>query len=74
MYLILCPTDKRIMHISKTIDYEANGNYILDSNIRVLKTIAECEHVETVPDYVKIEKYLYVNGEFVVNPEYTEPE
>lgn len=70
MYLILCPSDKRIMHISTTIDYESNGNFILDNDLRVLATIAECVQVDSVPDYVEVEKYLYVNGEFVENPNY----
>lgn len=67
-YLILCPEDKRIIHISDTIAYEKNGNFILSSGIRVAKNIAEIAEVEEVSAGVKPEKYLYINGEFVENP------
>lgn len=69
-YLILCPEDKRIVHISNTIGYESNGNFILSSGIRVAKGISELIEVEEVPAGVKPEKYLYINGEFVENPEW----
>jgi hypothetical protein len=73
-YLILCPDDKRIMHISNSLGYESNGNLILSSSLRVAAGIAEVAEVETVPAEVKPEKYCYVDGSFVLNPEWTEPE
>ena len=69
-YLILCPEDKRIIHISNSLGYEANGNLILSSGLRVAAGIAEVAEVESVPAEVKIEKYCYADGEFVINPEW----
>lgn len=72
-YLILCPDDKRIIHISTSMGYEKNGNLILSSGLRVAAGIAEVVEVETVPIEVEPEKYCYVNGEFVLNPHWIDP-
>ena len=69
-YLILCPSDKRIMHISDSLGYEPNGNLILSSGIRVAVGIAEVAEVEVVPPEVETEKYCYVDSEFISNPEW----
>ena len=72
-YLILCPSDKRIMHISSTLDYNKVGGLILDSGLHIAPNIAEVVGVDYVPSYVEPEKYLYKNG-FVLNPDYEEIE
>lgn len=69
-YLILCPSDKRIMHISTTLQYNKVGGLILDSGLHIAPNIAEVAEVNDVPSYVEIEKYLFVNGEYVLNPNY----
>lgn len=69
-YLILCPSDKRIMHISSTLDYNKVGGLVLDNGLHIAPGIAEVAEVEEVPEYVEVEKYLYVDGEFVINPNY----
>ena len=72
-YLILCPSDKRIMHISSTLDYNKVGGLILDSGLHIAPNIAEVVTVSEVPEYVEVEKYLYKDG-FVLNPNYEERE
>lgn len=73
-YLILCPSDKRIMHISSTLNYNKVGGLILDSGLQIAPGISEVRTVEFVPDYVETEKYCYVNGGYVVNESYIEEE
>lgn len=74
MYLILAPEDKRIMHISKTLDYNIFGGYVLDNGLHIVKGISEAVEVEEVPEYVEVEKYCYINNEFVINENYIDPE
>lgn len=69
-YLILCPFDKRIIFISKTINYDAFGNILLDTGIYVAKGIADIVEVNDIPGFVEEEKYCYIDGEYV---EYIEP-
>ena len=69
-YLILSPSDKRIMHISTTLQYNKVGGLILDSGLQIAPNISEVAEVYDVPSYVEIEKYLFVNGEYVLNPNY----
>ena len=69
-YLILSPSDKRIMHISTTLQYNKVGGLILDSGLHIAPNISEVAEVYDVPSYVEIEKYLFVNGEYVLNPNY----
>ena len=72
-YLILCPSDKRIMHISTTLNYNKVGGLVLDNGLHIAPNIAEVVGVDYVPNYVEVEKYLYKNG-FVLNPDYEERE
>lgn len=69
-YLILSPSDKRIMHISTTLQYNKVGGLILDSGLHIAPNIAKVAEVYDVPTYVEIEKYLFVDGEYVINPNY----
>lgn len=71
-YLILCPSDKRIMHISSTLNYNKVGGLILDSGLHIAPNIAEFVTVNEVPEYVEVEKYCYINGTFVLNKNYEE--
>jgi hypothetical protein len=71
-YLILCPTDKRIMHISTTLDYNKVGGLVLDNGLHIAPGIAEVAEVSNVPEYVSEEKYLYKDGKFIENPNYIE--
>ena len=70
MYLILAPGDKRIMHISKTLDYNFFGGYVLDSGLHIVKGISEAVEVDEILPYVEPEKYCYINNEFVYNVYY----
>lgn len=73
-YLILCPSDKRIIHISTTLNFNNVGGLILDSGLQIVPGISETAYVEFVPEYVETEKYCYVNGRYVVNESYIEEE
>lgn len=72
-YLILCPSDKRIIHISSTLNYNKVGGLILDSGLQIAPGISVVRAVEFVPDYVEAEKYCYVNNQYVINENYVAP-
>ena len=72
MYLILALDDKRIMHFSKTLDYNSVGGYVLDSGLNIVKGISEAVEVKEIPSHVEVEKYCYINNEFVYNIDYVE--
>jgi hypothetical protein len=72
-YLILCPSDKRIIHISTTLNFNSVGGLILDNGLQIVPNICEVEVVGAVPEYVEVEKYCYVNNEYVINENYVEP-
>ena len=74
MYLILAPEDKRIIHISKTLDYNSVGGYVLDSGLHIAKGISEAVEVKEIPSNVEVEKYCYIDNEFVYNINYVELE
>lgn len=71
-YLILCPSDKRIMHISTTLNYNKVGGLILDSGLHIAPNIAEVVIVNEIPSNVEIEKYCFVNNTFILNENYIE--
>ena len=73
-YLILCPSDKRIIHISTTLEYNIVGGLILDSGLHVAPNICEVVEVEEVPNHIEVEKYCYVENEYVLNENYIEAE
>lgn len=74
MYII---TDKEnvIIHISKTIGYQENGNVLVDNEtLAIAKPLVNkvCE-VEEIPEGVTQSKYCYTEGEgFYKNPNYQE--
>ena len=72
MYLILEPISKRIMHFSKTLDYNSVGGFVLDSGLHIAKGISEAVEVKEIPSHVEVEKYCYINNEFVYNIDYVE--
>lgn len=73
-YLILCPSDKRIIHISSTLDYNKVGGLILDSGLHIAPNICEVETIDYIPDYVEVEKYCYIDGKFIENENYIDEE
>ena len=64
-YLILCPTDKRIVLTSTTIDYDSIGSLILDTGVYVAPGISELISVEDIPEYIEPEKWCYVDGKYI---------
>lgn len=74
-YLILALDDKRILHISATLDYQDNGNYLIhNGTLAIPPSICELAEVAAVPDGVEPEKWCYIGGEFSPNPNWQEPE
>lgn len=71
-YLILCPSDKRIIHISTTLDYNEVGGLILDSGLQIVPGICEVAEVEEVPENIEIEKYCYVDSTYILNENYAD--
>ena len=69
-YLILCPSDKRIIHISTTLEYNIVGGLVLDSGLHVAPNICEVAQVEEVPNHIEVEKYCYVGNKYVLNENY----
>ena len=72
MYLILALDDKKIMHISTTLDYDMFEGYVIDSGLHIVKGISEAVEVDEIPSNVEVEKYCYINNEFVENVNYVE--
>lgn len=71
-YLILCPSDKRIIHISTTLKHNKVGGLILDTGLHIAPNICEVATVENIPPHIEVEKYCYVKGEYVENENYIE--
>lgn len=74
MYIITVNKDKRITNISTSIEYETNGNIILDNGTQIgcFKEV-KVHEVEEIPEGVTVEKYCYTEGEgFYKNPNYQE--
>lgn len=73
-YLILAPTDKRIIHISDDLGYQSNGNYLINNGrLAIPPSICELATVDSVPDNVEPEKSCYIDNAFVENPNWSEP-
>ena len=75
MYIITSKQDKRITDFSETIEYETNGNIILDNGTQIgCFREVEVHKVEEIPEEVCTEKYCYTEEKgFYVNPNYIEP-
>lgn len=74
-YLILATDDKRIVHISNSLDHQSNGNYLINNGtLAIPPSICTLVEVNTVPDGVELEKWCYIDGQFVPNPNWREPE
>lgn len=73
-YLIL-DDNLVIFCISDTLEYHTNGNPLVHyGNVAILKDIvSDIIEVESVPDYVTIHRYCYINGEYKKNTRYIEP-
>ena len=56
--------------VSNGLQVNRDGDiYIYASSIALT-----VENVETIPEGVMAQKYKYIEGEFVLNPDYVEPE
>lgn len=74
-YLILAPEDGRVLHISDDIGYQENGNYLINGGMLAIPpTICHMVEVEQVPTGVEPERYCYVDGEFIINEDWVEPD
>lgn len=77
-YLIL-DNNNVVFHISDTIGYQENGNPLVDNDtlaiaaILVKEVVEHDEETTPIPEDWTSGKYEYLNGEFVVNPNYVEP-
>lgn len=65
----------KIIALSTTIDYESNGNVLLDDNTGIaapcIKGVFE---VENIPENIVAEKYCYTEEKgFYINENYVEP-
>lgn len=74
MYLLL-DANKVIIHISPTLGYQENGNVLVnhDSLAYAAILVDEVAEVAEVPAEVATQKYKYMDGAFVLNPDYIEP-
>lgn len=65
-YLFLPKNDKRILHISSDLDYQPNGNYLInEGTIAIPPSIVDMIEVDSIPESVETEKWSYIDGEFV---------
>ena len=73
-YLILAKEDHRIMHISDTMNYQSNGNYLIyNDSLAIPPVICDMVEVAAIPEGVEPEKWCYVGGKFVPNANWTPP-
>lgn len=77
-YLIL-DNNNVVFHISDTIGYQENGNPLVDNDTLAIaailvKEVVEHDEIATpIPEDWVSGKYVYSEGQFVVNPDYVEP-
>ena len=73
-YLLLDAHDV-VIHISDTIDYQSNGNPLVDNGTLAYAAVLVNQVIEAdlVPEYVTAHRYCYVDGHFVENPDWSEP-
>lgn len=62
MYLVIGKENNQILCISKTIDYQSNGNPVGDEFAVAVNLVDRVEEVEGVPDYVVEDLYAYSEG------------
>ena len=75
MKYILVDENNIIVHISETLDYQSNGNYLVDNGeLAIVKQlIANVYEVENIPEDVVSRKYCYsVEQGFFKNKDYRE--
>ena len=60
------------MYMSKTCEYVENRGWRLNPHVMVSMELTAIE-IEDVPDYIQTHMYMYRDGEFSLNPEYTKP-
>ena len=74
MYIITDENDV-IIHISKTLNYQENGNPLVDNDTRAIAKllVKEIYKIETVPEKVEASKYCYTKEQgFYKNENYRE--
>ena len=77
MKYVLVDNQDVVMHISDTINYQENGNVLVDNDsLAYAKILVKKVHeVEEVPSEVVPYKYCYTEEDgFTANPNYVEPE
>lgn len=67
-----------IVHKWKALDTEGNTvGYLIDENETAMLGKVQPDYdvmiIDALPSDYTYDKYLYLNGEFVINPNYTEP-
>lgn len=68
-----------IFHISDTIDYQSNGNPLVDYGTLAIakylvKDVIEIDETQvTLPEDLVVYKYKYLEGSLVLNPDYVDP-
>lgn len=74
-YLLIDP-DGVILHISDTLDHQANGNPLVDNGtLAYVACLVEREAgLETVPEEITAYRYCYTDeAGFTLNPNWVEP-
>ena len=75
MKYVLVDEDNIIVHISETLGYQSNGNYLVDNGeLAIVKQlIANVYEVENIPEEIAPVKYCYnVEQGFYKNKDYRE--
>ena len=64
-----------VLHISDTIGYQSNGNPLVDHGTLAYAAILvdRVFEVDSVPQGVTAQRYCFVDGDFVPNPNWVEP-
>ena len=64
-----------VLHISDTIGYQSNGNPLVDHGTLAYAAILvdRVVEVENVPQGVTAQRYCFVGGEFVLDPNWKPP-
>ena len=76
MYLVLGKKNKEIIYISTTMDYQENGNPLVDNGTLAISVslVDSVVEVDNIPKEVEVEKYCYIDGQYIINPDWVEPD
>lgn len=73
---IITDNKNKIIHISKTIGYQNNGNVLINNDTLAIakNLVKEVFEVENIPESIEAEKYCYTEEKgFYENVNYVEP-